>query len=350
MTSQRSIGNKDAANDLKAVAELYHAFATGLILATVVQRGRDVAADLVFRLFRRQQAAKFLSGLEKLGLTGLPHAVAAAQYHYLSNAIGGVQVEYIYERDDKAWIRYPPPRWMWAGTAICGIPSEVSAAMLRGWHANNGVMLGNLGLGFVCTKQTVDGQPGLEGYYHDYGRELAPEERLRFAPDEEGPDFDPEAAPWLASADWPEERVQKANRNYAITYVGSILPALFDLLGPKDGTALARHAAVLVGMQYHLQVLELLGIFDRSPAGFAAALTRLIAAQGDQAEWREDGPDYVVSQTDWRFLNDVADYRDPAAASLHALWQGALATHDRHCELEMGDQVGSERIWRIRRA
>src|SRR5687767_5547505 len=46
-----------------------------------------------------------------------PPAVAAAQYHYLSNWIGGVHVEYMYESDRKAWIRYPPPRWIWQGTA-----------------------------------------------------------------------------------------------------------------------------------------------------------------------------------------------------------------------------------------
>ena len=68
--------------------------------------------------------------------------------------------------DRKAWIRYPPPRWIWRGTAICGIPGEVSRAMLRGWHGNNGVALGDTRLGFVCTKQSVDGQDGLEGYYH----------------------------------------------------------------------------------------------------------------------------------------------------------------------------------------
>ena len=65
----------------------------------------------------------------------------------------------MYESDRKAWIRYPPPRWIWRGTAICGVPGEVSRAMLRGWHANNGVSLGNPNLGFVCTKQTTDGQP-----------------------------------------------------------------------------------------------------------------------------------------------------------------------------------------------
>ena len=36
-------------------------------------------------------------------------------------------------------------------------------------------------LGFVCTGMTVDGMPGLEGYYFDYGRPLKEEERVRFA-------------------------------------------------------------------------------------------------------------------------------------------------------------------------
>ena len=54
-------------------------------------------------------------GSKKLGLDHLPPAVAAAQYHYLSNWIGGVHVEYMYETDRKAWIRYPPPRWIWRG-------------------------------------------------------------------------------------------------------------------------------------------------------------------------------------------------------------------------------------------
>jgi hypothetical protein len=105
-------------------------------------------------------------------LSHLPPAVAAAQYHYLSNWIGGVHVEYMYETDRKAWIRYPPPRWIWRGTAICGVPGEISRAMLRGWHANNGVALGNPKLGFVCTKQSVDGQDGLEGYYCEYDHPL----------------------------------------------------------------------------------------------------------------------------------------------------------------------------------
>src|SRR5437660_5891392 len=79
----------------RAVAELYHAYFTGLILTVVTRRGTADAAEFVFRVFRRQQQERFLPGLKKLGLSHLPPAVAAAQYHYLSNWIGGVHVEYI---------------------------------------------------------------------------------------------------------------------------------------------------------------------------------------------------------------------------------------------------------------
>src|ERR1044071_5983635 len=161
----------------RAIEHIYHSFLTGLILAAVTRAGSGAAAELVFRTFRRQQLARFLPGLRKLGLDKLPHAVACAQYHYLSNQVGGVKVEYVYESDRKAWVRYPPPRWIWSGTAICGVPTEVSRAMLHAWHANNGVVLGNPRLGFVCTGQTVDGQPGLEGYYIEYESDTAPAER-----------------------------------------------------------------------------------------------------------------------------------------------------------------------------
>jgi hypothetical protein len=184
----------------RAVEVLYHNYLTGLILSTVSRRSGADAAELVFRTFRRQHLEKFPPGLAKLGLSALPHAVACAQYHYLSNHLGGVRVEYMYESDRKAWVRYVPPRWIYDGATICGVPSEVSRAMLRGWHAYNGVSLGNPRLGFVCTKQTTDGQPGLEGYYLEYDRNLAPEERLRFAPDEDGPDFDPARAPRVVRA------------------------------------------------------------------------------------------------------------------------------------------------------
>ena len=125
----------------------------------------------------------------------MPDAVACAAYHYLSNSVGGVAVEFMRESDRKAWVNFVPPRWIYPGASICGVPSEVSRAFLRGWYAQNGVSLGNPRLGFVCTAQTTDGQHGLSGYFLEHDRDLAPEERLQFRPGELAPPFDPPAAP-----------------------------------------------------------------------------------------------------------------------------------------------------------
>ena len=209
-------------------ARLCQAFFAGLVLTLVSQRGTPAAAEFVYSLFRRKQREQFLPGLEKLGLQNLPDAVACASYHYLSNHVGGVLVEMVQESETKAWIRYPPPRWAWTGSAICGIPTEVSRAMLRGWHARNGLSLNNPRLGFVCTKQTVDGLPGLEGYYLDHGVELEPEDRLRFAPGEEAPRFEPNSAPVVPSSTWPTERIEKARRNYGLDYVKTALMVLAE--------------------------------------------------------------------------------------------------------------------------
>jgi hypothetical protein len=335
----------------QAVGELYHAYVTGLILTTVTRRSAADAAELVFRVFRRQQLEKFLPGLEKLGLRGLPHAVACAQYHYLSNDLGGVRVEYVYESDRKAWVRYVPPRWIWDGTAICAVPSEVSRAMLRGWHANNGVLLGNPRLGFVCTKQTVDGQPGLEGYYCEHDRDLAPEERLRFAPGEDGPDFDPAAAPRVDAATWPPERLQKAARNYAMAYVTTILQELVASVGPADAAYLGGVTGRLIGMQCYTRTAELLGVARGGREGFADFMVRLGRAQGDDTTAAPDGNEIAVRQSSWRLMGNTPGLAGAVFDAWNELWVGALAVHDRRVRLEVrgrrdaGDDVFE---WRLR--
>lgn len=334
----------------RAVGELYHAYLTGIILRTVLQRGRHDAAELVFRLFRKQHLEKFLPGLEKLGLTDLPHAVAAAQYHYLSNHLGGVKVQYIPESDRKAWIRYVPPRWIYEGTAICGIPTEVSRAMLRAWHAHNGVSLGNARLGFVCTKQTTDGQPGLEGYYFEYDHDLTPEERLRFEPGEEGPDFDPTQAPQLPASDWPPERLQKAARNYAMEYVRNIIPEAIRMFGPAEGGHLLHTTAKLIGMQYYDRIAGLLGIESHSAEDFARFLTLFGEAQGDVVTIAADAGAVTVRQASWRLMDGVPHLPVEAFNAWHGLWEGAASIHNRRLRLEVVermDQKSDAFAWRI---
>jgi hypothetical protein len=334
-----------------AIARLYHAWVTGLILMVVTRRGGDAAAELVFRLFRRQHREKFLPGIDKLGLAGLPAAVASAQYHYLSNLIGGVRVEYIGESERKAWIRYPPPRWIWQGTAICAVPSEVSRAMLRGWHAENGVSLGNPRLGFVCTKQTVDGQDALEGYFLEHDRALRPEERLRFASDEEAPLFDPAAAPRLPDAIWSPERLAKARRNYAMDYSRSVLPELIALFGAAEARFLGRRSAYLTGLQHAHELKAMLAVTGGGVEGFAELFCRLAAAQGDEATAAADGDAVVISQHGWRLMDGAAAGDDTVFAIWNALWEGCLAAHDRRLRwTALAPAVGGARHWRVGRA
>ena len=93
--------------------------------------------------FAASTRTSFLASFAKLGLERLPHAVACARYHYLSNRIGSVEVEYIPETDRRAWMRFRHPRWIYDGTALCGVPESVSHGYLRGWYAQNGPSLGN---------------------------------------------------------------------------------------------------------------------------------------------------------------------------------------------------------------
>jgi hypothetical protein len=333
----------------RAVADLYHAYFTGLILTVVTRRGTADAAEFVFRVFRRQQQERFLPGLEKLGLSHLPPAVAAAQYHYLSNWIGGVHVEYMYESDRKAWIRYPPPRWIWKGTAICGVPGEVSRAMLRGWHANNGAALGDLRLGFVCTKQSVDGQDGLEGYYHEHDAPLELDQRLVFARHIEAPLFDPAAAPALPVSSWPKPRLEKAYRNYAMEYVRTAAPVMVQLFGPEDAGYLLHLTGKLIGMQYFDEVAAALVSRRGGIQEFGAFLQAFFDAQDDPAEMTQSSDGIDIRQQSWKLMADVADYHPACAQVLQGLLEGLAYGCGRRIGVTMRAEAGGKPpfLWTI---
>jgi hypothetical protein len=326
-----------AISGYKAVSKLYNALMTGLVLTLVSRKGAEDARRFVFAHFRRQHLEKFLPGLKKLGLDALPHAVACAQYHYFSNALGGVKTEYFAESDTKAWVCYPPPRWIWQGTAICAVPREVNEAMLHGWHGHNGVSLGNPRLGFVCTGQTVEGDAGLEGYYFDYGREIAPDERVRFT-DEKPPRYDAISMPKLDNVDWPEERLHKVERSYAMEYVRSLLPTMQALFGVEEAAALVGRTARLIGLQFYEETFRSLG-----EKNFARYLAAIASAQGEDVEIGNGD----VVQRGWRLMQGVPlTERVAAFRSWNALWEGALAAHDR--ELTLQTQFDGETIvWQI---
>jgi hypothetical protein len=346
------MNDTDETRGHKAVATLYHAFITGFILTVTTRAGTRHAEDFWFAVFRRQHLDLFLPGLKKLGLEGLPDAVAAAQYHYLSNRVAGVKVEYMYESDTKAWVRFVPPRWVYDGAAICGVPGSVSRALLRGWYGHNGVALGNPRLGFVCTAQTMDGQHGLAGYFREYGHDLSADERLVFSPGEQPPPFDAAAAPEFDADAWPQERLGKANRNYSMNFTRALLSQSAALFGPAEAAYYGGVTGQLIGMQFYDETRALLGIAGDDAAAFAQYLAAMARAHDDRVEIETVGNAVHVRQYGWRVMRGVRDIPECAFDAWNGLWRGALTAHNRFLVLEVLQRLdyGDECIeWRIRR-
>jgi hypothetical protein len=338
----------------KAASELYQAYMTGLILTLVTRRSTDDAARWIEALFRRQHEEKFLAGLDKLGLKDKPDAIACAGYHYLANKIGGVDVEFMAESDKKAWVRFVPPRWIYSGAAICGVPSEVSRGILRGWYGRNGITLGNPRLGFVCTAQTMDGQHGLAGYFLEYDRDLRDDERLVFRPGETPPSFDPDKALAWSEADWPAKRLAKARRNYAIDYIRSGLVALVEMVGPAETAYYGSVTGRLIGAQYFAETAGALGC-DTSGGGsaeFAHFMATLAKAEGDTAEIEPGENGAVLIRRSSTRLFKGLDQPHPALFDAWCgLFHGALSAYDRTMVLEVlarRDYGDDADLWRIR--
>ena len=323
------MNNTITSEQTHAVAETYHNWLTGLALSIITKIGAHTAEEFIFRLFRVQHTEKFLKGLTKLGLDNEPDAVACAKYHYFSNQLGGVSVEYFEESPTKAWIRYPPPRWIWQDSAICAVPENVNRAMLYGWHAQNGVTLKNPRLGFVCTGTTVEGSSGLEGFYLQYPKPLSPEQRLQFRFDLECPLIESKTLPILNNELWPEERKAKAYRNYAIEYLRTALPLLPKILGAENAERVGLICAKQIGMQSYSKLKTAFEIKDLTAESFALFLKDFMTACGDKAELKGDS---VIERTFWRIFPENPSAFAEKCESL--LFSGFLAAHNRFLTLK----------------
>ncbi|MEC9431932.1 MAG: hypothetical protein VYD87_03400 [Pseudomonadota bacterium] len=330
-----------------AQAALHHQWLLGLQLMVATREGAEATGEWMFRLFRRQHHAKFLSSFDKLGLTGLPHAVACARYHVLSNGVGGVRVEYMEEGPRKAWVRFRYPRWMYDGPAICGVPVEASRGFLRGWYAQNGVSLGNPRLGFVCVSEDMTGQFGLCGYFREADRDLAEDERLVFAPDERPPLFDAAAQPQPPAEDWSPDRLAKAERNYALEYCRNGVTELAGVLGADRARELAGLSARLTGLQHYPRMAAEVGGVDGGPAEAAAFLAAMFRGMGDGAEVTGDAGGARVRHTGLRAVRGMEGAaRDDLLAAWIELWRGAVASHRAFMAVEV-EATGDGLDWTL---
>ncbi|MEM7188972.1 MAG: hypothetical protein AAF439_05110 [Pseudomonadota bacterium] len=322
---------------IAAQADLHHQYLLGLQLMVSAREGGEVIGDWMFRLFRRQHQAKFLSSFAKLGLDGLPDAVACARYHVLSNSIGGVAVEYMEENDRKAWVRFRYPRWMYHGPAICGIPVEASRGFLNGWYAQNGVSLGNPRLGFVCVSEDMTGQFGLCGYFKEYDHDLAEAERLQFAPDERPPTFDPAAQPAPPSEQWSEDRLSRAARNYAVDFVQNGLVTLAQSIGQTRAAALAAEAGRLTGLQAWRGLAAAVGTTDGGTEQALTFLQRMFGGMGDEVT--RDGD--TLSQSSAKILRGLDNGDRTYVRDCWAeIWRGTVHAHRDFMDLEMAETEG----------
>ena len=216
--------------------------------------------------------------------------------------------------------------------AICAIPNDVTIAMMRGFHARCGESLGNPCLGFVCTKMTSNGDPGLEGYFIEEAAALAPEERLRFQPDECPPPFDPAQLPVIG---WDEERNAKARRNYSLNYIRQMLPAMRAVTGDGFGSDISRRAARLVGLQLFAETSQMLGGVESGRPGFAAYLAAMLEGCGDEVMVENEPQQTVITQSGWRMMRGSKRGTFADFTAWAELWRGACAAHDAHLSLRV---------------
>ncbi len=255
----------------------------GLQMIVLREKGVDALVQFKLKVLGSQQEGYYLQGLKKLGIDNDTPAVAAAKYHYLSNRIGGVNLEYIEESPKKAWIRYTPPNVFYAGMGVLAIPAAVQRAVFAAWHAHNAKYMKCPNLGYVCTKIFQDGAPYDEGYFIEYDEPVAPHNAVRYEHVSRSPEYDADKAPKLDPAIWPEARQLRAKRKYAGSYVRTAAESLLNVFGEKPGAYMIELTLSAIGMQYAQILTDETGVEGRDVHAIAALLHRLLEAREDDA-------------------------------------------------------------------
>ena len=275
--------------DCAIAGKLWNRKFSAILFSTMRSHGGSMLDRLWAALLRSHQDKYFLASLGKLGIANDPPAVAAAKYHYFSNALGGLGMEYIEENPRKVWIRYLAPAWTYPGPALAALPLGVRRTVFSTWHPRNGELLGCPRLGWVCTKLLDEGDPCDEGYFVEHDHDLAPDERARFEVAQRTPEFDPAKAPKLDPKAWPEARLLKANRNYAVDYVRDTVDQLYALVGQHPANAVIAHAMRVIAAQYAHELAADLGIAGRTAVDIGRLFAGLLRCSGIEAELEERG-------------------------------------------------------------
>lgn len=263
---------------------------SALTAITYREKGPDAFYKLWMTFLSKHQAGYYLQGLKKLGIADdEPPAVKAAKYHYFSNILGGLTLEYMEESPKKVWIRYTAPMWTYAGTSMMTIPGHLRKAATAGWHPGNGRMMGSNRLAWVSTKFIMDGEPYDEGYFIEHDHDIAPEQSMGREIAWTTPEFDPAKAPRLDPVAWPPARVFKARRNYSKGYVRETVDALMDLYGESIAYFVVQEASRCMAVQYTHELRADTGITGTDAQSAAQFLGRLLEACDQDYRLEKEG-------------------------------------------------------------
>lgn len=254
---------------------------SALHLVLLREKGPDALHRLWPLVLGAHQKMKYREGLRKLGIADSePPAVIAAKYHYYTNLIGGLRMEYVEESPKKVWIRYTGPMWTYPGLSMLAVPTDIRRSTFAGWHPHNGRLMGCKRLGWVATKFITEGAPYDEGYFEEHDHDLAPGDELRYETIQHTPEFDPQKAPQLDPILWPEARCLKASRNWSGGYVQTTVEQLHSMYGENSACYMVSEAMRGIGIQYTSELNSLLGVSNNNLESIENMLTGLLRSCG----------------------------------------------------------------------
>ncbi|SMG49602.1 hypothetical protein [Paraburkholderia susongensis] len=285
--------SKDALSALRFESQLASAFLSrtfsGLTAVAFRELGEGAVNELWHRVLTSHQGERYEEGLRKLGIENDPAAVAAAKYHYFTNIIGGLEMEYVEESERKVWIRYLAPMWTYAGVALMAMPASVRRTVFGAWHPRNGRYMGNPRLGFVATKFSMDGDPYDEGYFYEYDRDLREDETYRIEVVRHTPRFDPARAPTLDADLWPEPRILKARPKFSAGYVQATIDSLYWMIGELRTHQIVRSTMRMLAIQLGPQFVAQTGVETKDVASILRFHQVLLKAMGREASVESTG-------------------------------------------------------------
>jgi hypothetical protein len=260
-------------------AKLWGRTLSALTAMTFREKGNETFQTLWSRILTRHQVGHYSEGLRKLGIRDdEPPAVKAAKYHYFTNLIGGLDMDYVEETPKKVWIRYKAPMWTYAGVAMIALPGATRRTILGSWHPRNGVHMGCMRLGWVATKFIMEGEPYDEGYFIEHERDLLPEEMMRIEVVEHAPEFHPEQAPTLDPELWPEARMLKARRKFSTRYAREAVEILLSMCGEAVTAYIVQQTMRCVAIQYIYELQRDLGLVAKDVKSVASLFAGLAEA------------------------------------------------------------------------